>query len=224
MTQRPPKKPILEELLKEGWVYIHLDPRKLGVEIPSHLKKEMRVVFQIGYDMPVPIPDLLLNKGGIHATLSFSRNPFACKIPWRAVFALVSNEGRALLWPHDIPQEILALQDETAGYVHPESGALGDAGTDVGEASQAPQVLDGGACSTVSRKGRRFRVFDGAASSHGSPTIQDPTKAQSVQERGAGDVPAKEGQTRKLGEEPTHDGPGAGESSEPQRPFLRLVE
>jgi hypothetical protein len=66
------------------------------------------LVLQVGLDMPIPIPDLRVDEAGIFGTLSFSRTPFACNVPWNAVFALVGDEGRGMVWPESMPAEIVA--------------------------------------------------------------------------------------------------------------------
>jgi hypothetical protein len=58
--------------------------------------------------MPIPIPDLRVDENGIFGTLSFSRTPFACNVPWNAIFALVGDEGRGMVWPESMPAEIVA--------------------------------------------------------------------------------------------------------------------
>ncbi len=56
--------------------------------------------------MAVPIPDLRVEDDGLSCTLSFNRTPFYCVIPWSAVFALVGDDGRGLVWPDDVPKEL----------------------------------------------------------------------------------------------------------------------
>jgi len=83
-----------------------LDPRVEGVHAPQWLMKQPQLVLQIGLDMPVAIPDLRVDDDGIYGTLSFSRTPFTCVVPWAAVFALVGDDGRGLVWPESFPLEI----------------------------------------------------------------------------------------------------------------------
>lgn len=111
----PPKRDVLSFLLEEGWVYLHLDPRIEGVLVPDHLRSQPSLILQIGYDMPVPVSDLDLSEQTLRATLSFSHMPFCCSLPWKAIFAMVAQDGRALLWPSDLPEEIL---NSDASEVH----------------------------------------------------------------------------------------------------------
>lgn len=56
--------------------------------------------------MAIPIPDLRVDDDGVFATLSFQRSPYTCWIPWDAVFAVVSDDGKGMMWPENLPEEI----------------------------------------------------------------------------------------------------------------------
>ena len=94
----PDKKDVARGLLLRGSVFVHLDPRVCGVEIPSYLVNQPQVVLRIALDMAVPIPDLRVDSEGISGTLSFSRKPFKVRIPWDAIFALKDEQGRRMVW------------------------------------------------------------------------------------------------------------------------------
>jgi stringent starvation protein B len=102
----PPKKEVALALLERSRVHVHLDPRKEGVLVPISFKKQPQLVLEIGLNMPVPIPDLVLNDEGMFCTLSFSRQPFYCVVPWPSIFAMVGEDGRGMVWPDDVPPEI----------------------------------------------------------------------------------------------------------------------
>lgn len=104
---KPDKQTVMLELLKEAWVYVHIDPRREGVVLPEFLREEPRVVLQYGYNMPVPIYDLIVDERGIGATLSFRRVAQPTFIPWSAVFALTDGEKHGMVWEEDIPHELL---------------------------------------------------------------------------------------------------------------------
>lgn len=106
MTQvLPPKKDVALALLERSSVDVHLDPRAKGVVVPPQFRKEPRLVLKIGLNMPVPIPDLHLDDESMSCTLSFSRTPFYCIVPWLSVFAIFGEDGRGILWPDDMPSE-----------------------------------------------------------------------------------------------------------------------
>ncbi len=102
----PPKKEVALALLERSKVLVHLDPRKDGVIVPMGFRKQPQLVLEIGLNMPVPIPDLRLDEEGMSCTLSFSRQPFYCIVPWSSVFAMVGDDGRGMVWPDDVPPEV----------------------------------------------------------------------------------------------------------------------
>ena len=107
-TPLPAKKDVARALLLRGSVFIHLDPRRSGVLVPARLRSQAQVVLQVGLDMPVPIPDLRIDQEGVFGTLSFKGVPFACFVPWGAVFALVGEDAKGMVWHPDMPAEIAA--------------------------------------------------------------------------------------------------------------------
>mgnify|MGYP000060595619 CR=1 FL=1 len=109
----PNKEQVMLELLKDAWVYVQLDPRRQGVELPEFLRQEPRLVLQYGYNMPVPIHDLVIDEQGIKATLSFRRVSHSTVVPWSAVFAITDGDQRGYLWEADLPAD-LNLEAELA--------------------------------------------------------------------------------------------------------------
>jgi stringent starvation protein B len=107
MTQLlPPKKEVALALLERSNVDIYLDPRATGVMVPLQFRKEPRLILKIGLNMPVPIPDLRVDEDSMSCTLSFSRTPFYCVVPWSSIFAMVGEDGRGMVWPDDVPREL----------------------------------------------------------------------------------------------------------------------
>ncbi len=102
----PPKKEVALALLERSNVDVYLDPRANGVVVPPQFRKEARLILKIGLNMPVPIPDLRLDDESMSCTLSFNRSPFFCIVPWPSVFAMVGDDGRGMVWPDDVPQEL----------------------------------------------------------------------------------------------------------------------
>lgn len=104
----PPKKDVALALLeREPSVFIHLDPRRPGVSVPKWFTGQPQLILQVGLNMSIPIPDLRVDDEGISCTLSFNRSPFWCRIPWDAVWALVNEQQRGMVWPDDIPSELV---------------------------------------------------------------------------------------------------------------------
>ena len=86
-------------------VFIHFDGRKAGVVAPVGLLTQYHAVFQVGYDMPVPIPDLTFDDEGMKCTLSFKGRPMLCMVPWSAVWAVAGEDGRGMIWDQEMPPE-----------------------------------------------------------------------------------------------------------------------
>src|SRR5579859_7507933 len=102
----PPKKEVALALLERSSVHVHLDPRGTGAVVPPWFKKQPQLVLQVGLNMPVPIADLRLDDDGMSCTLSFSRTPFFCVVPWSSVFAMMGDDNRGMVWPDDVPVEV----------------------------------------------------------------------------------------------------------------------
>lgn len=102
----PKKKDVLEALLSDSNVTLHLDPRRDGVVVPRWFQNQPELMLLIGLNMPVPIRDLEIDENGVSCTLSFSRTPFWCSLPWSSIFAIVSEpDRRGGIWPEDVPPD-----------------------------------------------------------------------------------------------------------------------
>ena len=64
-----------------------------------------------GYGFTPPIPDLVIDDAGIHATLSFNRVPFSTFIPWSAIYLIADFDGNGAVWQEDIPSDLKMEQD-----------------------------------------------------------------------------------------------------------------
>src|ERR1700712_3504949 len=104
----PPKKDVCLTLLERAFLYVHLDPRKDGVDVPSSLRRQPQLLLRIGYSLVPPIPDLKVEDDVIACTLSFRGVPHPCRLPWTAVFAMVGEDGRGMVWSEDVPSEVSA--------------------------------------------------------------------------------------------------------------------
>jgi hypothetical protein len=110
----PPKKDVALALLQGPSLFIHLDPRKPEVVVPPYFKKQPQLVLQVGLNMAIPIPDLKVDDEGVSCTLSFNRRPFWCRLPWTAIYALVGEDMKGMIWPDEVPTEV-AAQRESKG-------------------------------------------------------------------------------------------------------------
>ena len=85
-------------LEREDFIFVVVDPSHPNIRLPDFLIEAAQPVgLNIGYRMPVPIPDLEVGDDGIEGTLSFSRQPFPCAIPWEAVLQVSVGEEH-LVW------------------------------------------------------------------------------------------------------------------------------
>lgn len=105
-TNLPPKKEVAIALLERSSVLVHLDPRGECVRVPKWFKNQAQLVLQVGLNLAVRIPDLDVDDEALSCTLSFNRSPHFCYVPWDAVYALVGDDGRGMVWPEDVPPEV----------------------------------------------------------------------------------------------------------------------
>jgi stringent starvation protein B len=103
---RPSKQDAFLALLREDWTSLHLDARRPGVIVPAQLRNDAHLVLQYGHDLPIPIPDLVVDDYGVHATLSFSRTPHPTVVPWSAVYIVACADGRGVLYHEDVPEDV----------------------------------------------------------------------------------------------------------------------
>jgi stringent starvation protein B len=102
----PPKKEVLEALLARGTsVFLHLDPRREGVSAPAWLSSQAELVLRLGHNLVPAIPDLVVDEKGVRCTLRFRGTPHLCVLPWAAIYALVGDDSRGVVWPEDVPAE-----------------------------------------------------------------------------------------------------------------------
>lgn len=101
------KREVADKILDGGSLHLHLDPRVDGVDLPAPQRAHgPGLVLAVGYrGLRIPIPDLVVDDEGVRGTLSFSGEPYPCVIPWRAIYALTTPEGRGTVWGDDMPPD-----------------------------------------------------------------------------------------------------------------------
>lgn len=114
MPPLPRKKTVALDLLERASVFVHLDPRRPGVIVPQGFLKQHQLVLQIGLNMAISIPDLDVTDEGITCTLSFNKRPHFCSLPWGAIYALIGEQGGGMVWPEDVPPEVVSQQQQSA--------------------------------------------------------------------------------------------------------------
>lgn len=78
---------LLDAALAQGKVYIHLDARVAGVELPDGLLGQKRVPLVLSRRYPEI--ELDLGDEAIAATLRFKGVPHRCRVPWVALLAIL---------------------------------------------------------------------------------------------------------------------------------------
>lgn len=97
------KHKIIEALLSTGSVFIAIDPTRGGVAgLPRDLAKKDHVVLQVGYNLPLPIPDLSIRPVYFSGTLSFGGKPHEVVVQWSAAYSAWDEYGTVVQW-HDLP-------------------------------------------------------------------------------------------------------------------------
>jgi stringent starvation protein B len=177
MTQQlPPKKEVALALLERSNVDVYLDPRAKGVVVPPQFRKEPRLILKIGLNMPVPIPDLRLDDESMSCTLSFNRSPFYCVVPWTSVFAMVGEDGRGMVWPDDVPQELAVKVVDPGEQGTSSSSVDGTAGT----ANPAGPGGPVAAAAATGRRGETSRRATGATGKGGKKKKKEEGPARPV--------------------------------------------
>ncbi len=167
----PPKKDVARALLLRGNVFVYLDPRAKAAQVPDWMQNQPQLVLQIGLDMPTPIPDLRVDDKGVSGTLSFNRAPYRCHVGWDAVFALVGDDGRGMVWPSDFPPEIAAEVEREAGKKERRRLAV---------EAEPDSVEREAAVGDEPRRRRRkplLRVIDGGSTVASTPRLRPLTRA-----------------------------------------------
>lgn len=117
----PPKRDVVEDLLGDGPILVHVDARSEGVAVPESFAAEPRLVLRFGYELSPPILDLDIGDEALAGTLTFGGVPFRCVLPWTAVYAVVGeSDQKGMVWPDDVPPAVL---DELSGGRAAESAA-----------------------------------------------------------------------------------------------------
>ena len=108
---QPDKKERLLAALDKGMVMLHLDARRPGVLVPTHLRTEHHLRLNVSYRFDPP--DLSVSDWGVRSTLSFSGSRFTVAVPWSALFAITSYVTQEFwLFAEDLPEEVIAAATE----------------------------------------------------------------------------------------------------------------
>jgi stringent starvation protein B len=230
-TRLPKKKDVALALLEQASVFVHLDPRTDKVFVPPWLKRQPQLVLQIGLNMAIPIPDLEVDEAGLSCTLSFNRSPHHCQIPWNAVFALVGDNGRGMVWPDDVPPEVAAEAEKQAKAA--QAKAKLQSVQPVAEAkaeAEAPRAKAAESAEAGAKPARRKKAAAGGAKAAASAPKREPKEAKKPRapRKKKGEAAAPE-RAPLATPEAARTATAAAGSAEPKRkrelpPYLRVVK
>lgn len=110
----PDKRELVEKLLSDGPILVHVDARRDEVSVPDGFRRDPKLVLRFGYGLTPAIVDLSVDGEGIAGTLTFDGIPHRCVLPWGAVYAVVAEtDQRGMVWPDDVPAAVVEqLADE----------------------------------------------------------------------------------------------------------------
>jgi stringent starvation protein B len=217
----PPKKDVALALLEQASMYIHLDPRADSVKVPVSFKNQPQLVLQVGLNMAVAIPDLHVDEQGLSCTLSFSRTPFYCVIPWPAVFALVGENGQAMVWAEDVPAEVAAQAQAQKAPEKPRAHLRS-----VGEGESAPPAAVKAEPTPAAEKKPAAKAAKAPGKSNGDKAVA----GKGAPRAGSKAKPAAKAATPKAvkvapkpaGKSPSKLGKGAADSGHGKKPAAAL--
>ncbi|MCK6571355.1 ClpXP protease specificity-enhancing factor SspB [Myxococcota bacterium] len=138
------KRDCLEKLLAEGLVFVQLDPRVPGVDLPAHLRRQPVVGLNLSLNFRIDVFEI--DDVGVRASLSFQGQRHLCVLPFDAIFLMGLAEGDGTyVFPESAPPELrarfaaaMAQAEAGAAAASPApTPAAGDAGREDDEADEA---------------------------------------------------------------------------------------
>jgi hypothetical protein len=99
------KKTLLEELLNNSKVQIHINPKFKDIDIPPEYRNDNVLMLNLSYNFAYkPI----LSEWGIETTLTFGTQSYACKLPWGCIFMILPVDRKIpYLSIEDVPDRII---------------------------------------------------------------------------------------------------------------------
>ncbi len=116
-------KKLREYLNQYGKIYVVIDARHEGVDVPEYLRDDLGLRLVFNTRMPQP---LRLSAESIEVRLSFAGQAYDCVIPMLAIWGVHSADGDfQYMWEADIPDELKAdLQVEPEVVAKPSPKAV----------------------------------------------------------------------------------------------------
>src|SRR5262249_21679917 len=86
-------------------VMVTLDARRPGVDVPARFQGDSQLRLNLSYRFGQPMD---VKDWGVHATLTFSGVPHSCKLPWPAIYGMISHvTAEQYPFPEDVPDEVV---------------------------------------------------------------------------------------------------------------------
>ncbi len=105
----PDKRGLVEELLSDGPILVHIDARHPLAQVPEQFREDPKLVLRFGYELTPAIIDLAIDDDGMFGTLTFGGVPFRCVLPWICIYSVVSEgDQKGMVWPEDVPDVVVA--------------------------------------------------------------------------------------------------------------------
>lgn len=99
-TAPPSKLDLVRSRPADRRLFVHVDARSQGVDVPA-IGSTQPLLFEIGPG----INELILDDVGMTGALPINGQMAQCRIPWSAVFAIIAENDRGLLWPESAPPD-----------------------------------------------------------------------------------------------------------------------
>ena len=120
------KRECLEKLLAEGLVFLQLDPRVEGVDLPAHLRRQPVVGLNLSLNFRLELFEV--NEEGVRASLSFQGVRHFCTLPWASIFMMGLAEGDgSYVFPESAPVEMRERLRAAVAGGHATPGPTDDA-------------------------------------------------------------------------------------------------
>jgi stringent starvation protein B len=125
--------------LNAGVTSLHLDPRCPGVQVPLRFAELEWLI--LNYSYRYGVRDFAFDDDAVFASLTFAGQPFPCRVPWKAVFAITDEartEGR--VWEDDLPEEMRLVLAQGGAKADEESPAVEAPPPEPTTAASRPQL------------------------------------------------------------------------------------
>ena len=96
---------VFSEWFTGDHVLLHLDSRKSGVFVPSHLSDNHSLTLKVSRLFQGRTD---YNEVQVSAFLRFEGDYFECVIPWDAVWGMTSANSEQRIWTEDLPTEVIS--------------------------------------------------------------------------------------------------------------------